>query len=150
MNHFDGDVPDLEEFAEAFRNGVLGEQAGASKRMCFVVSAPLRAALRVFRGVETELVTEDGHTFLVTVDGRFRIDPTADQFEGIEQKVVVAAADRSYSTNHVISEIPFLELMENFKRLSEADGWTVGPYDVGQFVAEYIYFPLAQNGAFAL
>lgn len=143
---------DLRAFAVEFREGLIGIQAKASQRMCAVVSMPLRAAFKVLRGVETDLVTEDGHTFLVTTVGQFKIDPTIDQFykksEGLEPVLVESQTAPMQADEH-LSTIPFIELIEQFKRLYAADGLEPSARDAGKFVANYIYYPLAQQGYFS-
>ena len=58
---------DLQRFATEFRDGLIGTQPRASRGMCALVSIPLRAALNIFLDVATNLVTEDGHTFLGSI-----------------------------------------------------------------------------------
>ena len=143
---------DLKAFAIDFRDGLIGTQPKASHYMCKLVSMPLRAALFVLRGIETDLVTEDGHTFLVTTDKQFVIDPTIDQFQAsglaLEKVLVEAHPKHFVSIDETLSALPFIELIENFKRLHSADGVEPGAKDAGSFVATYIYYPLAQQGFF--
>lgn len=140
---------DLQQFATDFREGLIGLQPKASRGMCAMVSIPLRAALKVLLGVDTELVTENGHTFLVTTDGQTRIDPTIDQFQREpREKVLVAQQIGEVKSDERLSALPFVELLENFKRLHSSDGRQPGAKDAGAFVATYIYYPLAQQGFF--
>lgn len=140
---------DLQAFAVEFRDGLIGTQPKASRGMCALVSIPLRAALKVLLGVDTDLVTENGHTFLVTADGQYRIDPTIDQFqrEPIE-KVLVEQHAGAVQPDERLASLPFDELLENFKRLYRNDGGHPGAKEAGAFVATYIYYPLAQQGFF--
>lgn len=140
---------DLQLFATEFRDGLIGTQPRASRGMCALVSIPLRAALKVLLDVETNLVTSDGHTFLVTVDGQTCIDPTIDQFqrEPIE-KVLIAQHVGEVLCDERLTALPFVELLENFKRLYSKDGRPPGAKDAGAFVSTYIYYPLAQTGFF--
>lgn len=139
---------DLQAFAIDFRDALIGTQPRASHMMCAVVSMPLRAALKVLRDVDTELVTEDGHTFLVTVDGQYRIDPTIDQFSlAPSEKVLVEANSGAPARDAVLAEIPFVELLEEFKRLYGADG-QLSAAEAGSLVAKYVYLPLARQGVF--
>ncbi len=140
---------DLLSFAVEFRDGLIGTQPRASRGMCALVSIPLRAALKVLHGIDTDLVTENGHTFLVTVDGQCRIDPTIDQFH-VEptEKVQVTPRAAAVCRDERLTALPFVELMENFKRIHGNDGRQPGAKDAGVFVATYIYYPLAQQGFF--
>lgn len=140
---------DLQLFATEFRDGLIGMQPRASRGMCALVSIPLRAALKTLLGVETNLVTKDGHTFLVTMDGQTRIDPTIDQFDREPgEKVLVAQYAGAVKCDERLSDLPFVDLMENFKRLYSKEGRLPGAKDAGVFMATYIYYPLAQTGFF--
>lgn len=141
---------DLQQFALEFRDGLLGTQAHASRRMCATVSMPLRAALLVLQGIETKVVTEDDyHIFLVTADGKTRIDPTIDQFHAAPaEKVQVQHQAGPVHAIQALMDLPFVELLENFKRFALEVGETPCARDAGAFVATYIYYPLAQQGVF--
>lgn len=140
---------DLQIFATEFRDGLIGTQPKASHGMCALVSIPLRAALKILLGVETNVVTADGHTFLVTADEQTRIDPTIDQFQqGPGEKVLVAQHVGVVQYDERLTALPFSELLENFKRISINEGHHPGAKDAGAFVATYIYYPLAQTGFF--
>jgi hypothetical protein len=143
---------ELKTFAIDFRDGLIGTQPKASLYMCKLVSMPLRAALQVLRGISTDLVTEDGHTYLVTTDKQFVIDPTIDQFQrsghALEKVLVEAQTELFVSIDEKLGELPFIELIENFKRIYSADGAEPSAKDAGSFVATYIYYPLAQQGFF--
>ena len=139
---------DLKIFAEEFRDGLIGTQPKASRGMCALVSIPLRAALKVLRGVETTLVTEDGHTFLVTSDGQYRIDPTIDQFGKTSEKVLVQCTGERGQTDERLIDLPFIELIENFKRLYGSEDRVLGPREAGGLVAQFIFYPLARRGFF--
>lgn len=116
--------------------------------MCALVSIPLRAALKVFHQLDTDLVTEDGHTFLVTADG-LRIDPTIDQFQQeTTEKVQIETYAGVVCRDERLTALPFVELLENFKLLYSQDGRHPKAKDAGAFVATYIYYPLAQQGFF--
>ena len=143
-------LDDLQIFAVEFRDGLIGTQPKASRGMCALVSLPLRAAYKSLCGVETNLVTEDGHTFLVTADGHYRIDPTIDQFRrdsgekaSIETQVGITQLDAD------LSSFPFHDLLEQFKRLHSLDrGSQPSAREAGAFVANHIYYPLARQGFF--
>lgn len=135
-------------FAEEFRDGLIGDQPKASRGMCALVSAPLRAALKVLLDIETDLVTEDGHTFLVTRGSNLRIDPTIDQFGRAKEKVLIERSDSPVNVDERLEGLPFVELMENFKRLHGAEQRSLGPREAGSLVAQFIYYPLAQTGFF--
>jgi len=142
---------DLQTFAEEFRDGLIGIQPKASRGMCALVSVPLRAAFKVLRGIDTDLVTENGHTFLMTSDGRYCIDPTMDQFArvtGITDKVLVEKGQMAWSPDDRLAELSFVELLEHFKRLTENENSLPGPRKAGEFVAQFVYAPLAQQGFF--
>lgn len=144
-----GLATNLQQFAIEFRDGLIGTQPKASRGMCALVSMPLRAALKVLRGVETELVTEDGHTFLVTADGQYRIDPTIDQFQRASgEKVLVEHRPRAIDLDERLSALPFVDLLEHFKRLYSNEERAPGPKEAGAFIAKFIYYPLAQRGFF--
>ena len=74
----------LRRIAEDFRDGILCE--GSSRRMCFMITAPLQGYLS-YLGCETELIEGEidrpdhvaQHFWLRLPDGRI-LDPTADQF----------------------------------------------------------------------
>lgn len=139
----------LHLFASEFRDGLIGTQPRASRGMCALVSIPLRAALHVLHGVKTNLVTEDGHTFLVTADGNLRIDPTIDQFQREpSEKVWIDQYIGEIRPDERLTSLPFVELLENFKRLYSSEGNQPGAKEAGLFVATYIYYPLAQQGFF--
>ena len=143
------DPQDLQLFATEFRDGLIGSQPRASRGMCALVSTPLRAALKILLDVETNLVTADGHTFLVTADGQTRLDPTIDQFQREQgEKVLVAQHVGTVQCDERLTALPFVELLENFKRLYSNEGRHPGAKDAGAFVATYIYYPLAQTGFF--
>lgn len=146
-------MPDIKQFAIDFRDGLIGTQPMASKYMCAMVSIPLRAALEVLLGIKTRLVTQGGHTFLVTQDGCTLIDPTIDQFARASydsrEKILVEQCDGiNFVDDARLEGLPFIELMENFKRLYSDDGQVPNAKSAGAFVAQYIYYPLAQNGFF--
>lgn len=71
---------ELVSIATEFRSGILDD--GLPLLMCFAVSAPLQAYLKVFHDFATELVEGDlghmNHFWLSLPDGRV-LDPTADQ-----------------------------------------------------------------------
>ncbi|KQT59997.1 hypothetical protein ASG52_19930 [Methylobacterium sp. Leaf456] len=75
-------------FASEFREGIL--DGGSPRMMCWAVSAPLEALLRMY-GVETELAESDlgecNHFFLRLPDGRV-LDPTADQFNYVRSEAM--------------------------------------------------------------
>jgi hypothetical protein len=75
---------DLIAYATEFREDIL--DGGESWMRCFMVCAPLAPLLRM-SGVAVELVESDlgdtNHVWLRLPDGR-ALDPTADQFEGLD------------------------------------------------------------------
>lgn len=147
MARLSNPLSDLQDFAIEFRDGLIGTQSKASRGMCALVSIPLRAALKVLRGIDTYIVTEGGHTFLVTSDGEYRIDPTIDQFKrapDMQEKVSVDPQFGCLEEDARLSDLPFIELMEQFKRLYGEPS----ARDAGAFVARFIYYPLAQRGFF--
>lgn len=143
-------VSDLLAFAVEFREGLIGSQPKASRGMCALVSIPLRAALKVIRGIDTELVTENGHTYLVTSDGKLKIDPTVDQFRNspVGAKVLIEDCLQEVRTDERLSGLPFDEVIGQFKRLYSTEGKHLGPKEAGTLVAQYIFYPLAQRGFF--
>ena len=117
--------------------------------MCALVSTPLRSALKVIAHIETKVISVEGHTFLVTEDGKYLIDPTIDQFkEESKEKVKIDEYIGTFEVDERLMDLPFVELMECFKRLCESEGRTPGAREAGAFVATYIYYPLAQQGFF--
>ena len=141
----------LKIFAEEFRNGLIGTQPKASRGMCALVSVPLRAALKVLLGVDTDVVTENGHTFLVTIDGRLRIDPTIDQFQKVaadSEKVLIENCLERGQPDDRLSALPFDDLIDNFRRLYGNEDRQLGPREAGSLVARFIFAPLAQQGFF--
>ena len=139
---------ELQTFAVEFRDGLIGTQPQASRGMCALVSISLRAALKVLRGIDTELVTADGHTFLVTSDGQWRIDPTIDQFGKTTEKISVERNGERVLIDERLTTLPCIELIENFNRLYRSKGRALGASEAGGLVAQFIFYPLAQNGFF--
>ena len=137
----------LHDFSLRFKTGLIGNQPYASKRMCAVVSMPLRAALKVFLGVSTDLVTEDGHTFLVTPEG-LRIDPTIDQFSPEKRKVLVEPEAVNHPIDECLNRVPFDVLLQEYKRICQNENKIPTPTEAGNFIAQVVFFPLARQGFF--
>lgn len=140
---------ELRAFVCEFRDGIIGTNPKASKGMCALVSTPLRADLKVIAEIETKVISAEGHTFLVTGDGKYLIDPTIDQLkEESKEKVKIYAVTGTFEEDERLMALPFVELMECFKRMCEHEGRKPGAREAGAFVATYIYYPLAQKGFF--